>query len=131
MGEAGIASWFHEPTRAAIPQKLQRFFTTERDFVFARRGHSLPSPIYSRHESPSASGAFRVFQKVLFTLMKTGPHTLSFLDYTQPYGESLGGVWEGDANGSQRKAWAEHTAWTAVDYAKGATDLDLEYAVLA
>jgi hypothetical protein len=32
---------------------------------------------------------------------------------------------------SQREAWAQHTAWTAVDYAKGGTDLELEYAVLA
>jgi hypothetical protein len=27
--------------------------------------------------------------------------------------------------------WAEHRAWTAVDYVKGGVDLDLEYAVLA
>jgi hypothetical protein len=32
---------------------------------------------------------------------------------------------------SQPQAWAEHTAWTAVDYAKGGIDLELEYAVLA
>jgi hypothetical protein len=32
---------------------------------------------------------------------------------------------------SQRQAWAEHTAWTAVDYVKSGIDVELEYAVLA
>jgi hypothetical protein len=74
-----------------------------------------------------------VVQVVLFTIMKAGPHTLSFLNYTKPYGE-------GDfpqefgrllPKASQRQAWAEHTAWTAVDYVKGGADPELEYGVLA
>jgi hypothetical protein len=74
-----------------------------------------------------------VVQVALFTIMKAGRHTLSFLNYTKPYGE-------GDfpqefgrllPKASQRQAWAEHTAWTAVDYVKGGVDLELEYAVLA
>jgi hypothetical protein len=74
-----------------------------------------------------------VVQVVLFTIMKAGPHTLSFLNHKKPYGEGefpreFGRLFP---KASQRQAWAEHTAWTAVDYVKGGVDLDLEYAVLA
>ncbi|MGA2373785.1 MAG: hypothetical protein ABSG11_24285, partial [Candidatus Korobacteraceae bacterium] len=72
-----------------------------------------------------------VFQKVLFTLMKAGPHTLSFLNYTKPYGDRPNEFGRAMPTASQRQAWAEHTAWTAVDYAEGGIDLELEYAVLA
>jgi len=72
-----------------------------------------------------------VIQVVLFTIMKAGPHSLSFLNYRKPYGDDsceLGKSWP---KPSQRRAWADHTAWTAVDYVKGGADLELEYAVLA
>jgi len=74
-----------------------------------------------------------VVQVVLFTIMKAGPHTLSFLNYTKPYGEGEFPQEFGRLlpKASQRQAWTEHTAWTAVDYVKGGVDLDLEYAVLA
>jgi hypothetical protein len=73
-----------------------------------------------------------VMQAVLFTLMKTGPHTLSFLNYRQPYGAS---EFPPDfamsfPKASQREAWRTHTAWTAVDYVKGGKDLEVEYGVL-
>ena len=74
-----------------------------------------------------------VVQAVLLTLMKAGPHMLSFLNYTKPYGE--GESWEEFARSlpkaSQREAWNKHKAWTAVDYVKGGVDLELEYGVLA
>jgi hypothetical protein len=72
-----------------------------------------------------------VIQVVLFTIVKAGPHFLSFLNYTKPYGDDsydLGKSWPMP---SQRQAWADHTAWTAVDYVKGGADLELEYAALA
>jgi hypothetical protein len=74
-----------------------------------------------------------VVEVVLFTIMKAGPHTLSFLNYTQPYGQGEFPQEFGRLlpNASQRQAWAEHTAWIAVDYVKGGRDLELEYAVLA
>jgi hypothetical protein len=74
-----------------------------------------------------------VIQAVIFTLMKAGPHTLSFLNYTKPYGEGEFSQEFGRSmpKASQRKAWAEHTLWIAVDYVKGSSDLELEYAVLA
>jgi hypothetical protein len=74
-----------------------------------------------------------VIQKAMITQMKAGPHMLSFLNYTKPYGEedfpkefatSL-------LQDSQKRAWSEHKSWTAVDYVKGGADLELEYAVLA
>jgi hypothetical protein len=74
-----------------------------------------------------------VFQSVLFTLMRVGPHTLSFLNYTKPYGEGQfpNNFLKSIPKASQRQAWVEHAAWTAVDYAKGVVDPELEYAVLA
>ncbi len=74
-----------------------------------------------------------VFQAALLTLMKAGPYTLSFLNYTKPYGEGEFPEEFGRSlpKASQRQAWAERTAWTAVDYVKGGTDLELEYGVLA
>ena len=72
-----------------------------------------------------------VIQVVLFTLMKTGPHSLSFLNYTKPYGDDSPTFGRSLPKASQRQAWAEHTAWTAVDYVKGGADLELAYAVLA
>ncbi len=70
-----------------------------------------------------------VYQNVLFTLMNVGPHTLSFLFYTKPYGgQELAGAMR---RPDQQKAWTEHTAWIAVDYAKGEVDLGSKYVVLA
>jgi hypothetical protein len=70
-----------------------------------------------------------VVQETLFTLMKTGPHTLSFLNYTKVYGDPNFG--RSLPKASQQQAWAEHTAWIAVDYVKGGVDVLLEYGVLA
>jgi hypothetical protein len=72
-----------------------------------------------------------VIQVVLFTIAKAGPHSLSFLNYKKPYGDDADGFGRLWPKASQRQAWAEHTAWTAVDYVKGGADLELEYAVLA
>ncbi len=77
--------------------------------------------------------ALPVVQVVLCTILNAGPHTLSFLNHTKPYGErdfpqEFGRLLP---KASQRQAWAEHTAWTAIDYVKGDVDLELEYAVLA
>jgi hypothetical protein len=85
-------------------------------------GHSFTGDKESRH---------CVIQAVLFTIMKAGPHSLSFLNYTKPYGDDSPNFGKSLPKASQRRAWAEHTAWTAVDYVKGAADLELEYAVLA
>jgi len=72
-----------------------------------------------------------VIQVALFTMMKAGPHTLSFLNYRKPYGQDTDNFGWSRSTVSQQKAWAEHTAWTAVDYVKGGVDPELEYAVLA
>jgi hypothetical protein len=74
-----------------------------------------------------------VMQAILFTLMKAGPHTLSFLHYRSPYGSAdfPKDFLETLPKASQKRAWAEHTAWTAVDYVKSGADPELEYAVLA
>jgi hypothetical protein len=72
-----------------------------------------------------------VVQVVLFTVLKAGPHSLSFLNHTKPYGDDSYDFGRSWPKPNQRQAWADHTAWTAVDYVKGGADLELEYAVLA
>jgi hypothetical protein len=72
-----------------------------------------------------------VIQVVLFTVMKAGPHSLSFMNYRKPYDDDSRNFGKSLPKASQRQAWAEHTAWTAVNYVKGGADLELEYAVLA
>ena len=71
-----------------------------------------------------------VYTQVFFTIMRVGPHTLSFMFYTKPYGENspLGQSWR---LAGQREAWAEHTVFMAVDYAKGGIDFESRYALLA
>src|SRR5690242_832949 len=62
-----------------------------------------------------------VVQSSIFTLMKAGPHLLSFLNCTKPYGEGEfpSDFAESIPQASQRQAWAEHKAWAAVNYVKG------------
>jgi hypothetical protein len=66
--------------------------------------------------------------------MKVGPHRLSFLNFTKPYGDSLEiseRFGKAMPKESQRTAWAQHTAWIAVDYVGGSLDADFKYAVLS
>jgi hypothetical protein len=63
--------------------------------------------------------------------MKAGPHTFSFLNYTKPFGEHPKEFGRATPKASQRQAWADRTAWRAVDDVKGGIDLELVYAVLA
>lgn len=74
-----------------------------------------------------------VIQTALLTIMKAGPHTLSFLNQAKPYGEGEFAEEFGRSlpKASQRRVWKEHKAWTAVDYVQGGVDLELEYGVLA
>jgi hypothetical protein len=101
-----------------------RFLTLEQLRSAGERAFGVPF-------SDDTSSPHCVFQEVLFTLMRAGPHTLSFLNYTKPYGDHPKQFGKAMPMASQRQAWAKHTAWTAVDYVKGGIDLELEYAVLA
>jgi hypothetical protein len=82
--------------------------------------------------SSESSGRYFVVQKVIFTIINAGPHALSFMHYSKPYGEDRSREFLNSMRlPSQRKGWAEHTAWEAIDYVKSRGNLDLEYAVLA
>jgi hypothetical protein len=110
------------PTSLVLMLKQPRFPTLEQLRVAGEHA-------FGTEFSTGKGGRHCVYQQVLFTLMNVGAHTLSFLFYTQPYGgpESAKAMRRLD----QRKAWEEHTAWIAVDYAKGDVDLDSKYVVLA
>ena len=72
-----------------------------------------------------------VYTQAFFTLMRVGPHTLSFMFYTKPYGDDSKALGESWRLPNQRKAWAEHTVFMAIDYAKGGIDFESRYALLA
>ena len=112
------------PVSMVLLLRESHFLTLEQLRSAGERAFGVPF-------SGDMSAPHCVFQKVLFTLMKAGPHTLSFLNYTKPYGDRPNEFGRAMLTASQRQAWAEHTAWTAVDYAEGGIDLELEYAVLA
>ena len=113
------------PVSMVLLLRESRFLTLEQLRSAGERAFGAPF-------SGDRSSSHCVFQKVLFTLMKTGPHTLSFLNYTKPYGDHPEKFAKAMSMASQRKAWSEHTAWTAVDYVKDDTNRDrVEYAVLA
>jgi len=110
------------PVSMVLLLRESRFLSLEQLRSAGERAFGVPF-------SGDMSAPHCVFQKVLFTLMKAGPHTLSFLNYTKPYGDHEFG--RAMPMASQRQAWSVHRAWTAIDYAIGGIDLELEYAVLA
>jgi hypothetical protein len=112
------------PVSMVLLLRESRFLTLEQLRSAGERAFGVPF-------SGERSSPHCVFQEVLFTLMKAGPHTLSFLNYTKPYGDHPEEFGKAMPRASQRQAWAEHTSWIAVDYVKGGIDLELEYAVLA
>lgn len=82
--------------------------------------------------SDDSESKYFAIQKGLFTVMKIGPHALSFLHYAKPYlDENSREFGAAMPKKSQRQAWARHTAWEAIDYVKSGGNLDLEYAILA
>jgi len=71
---------------------------------------------------------------IIFTLANVGPHKLSFLRMTKPYGAGSAEFQAFEKAlplDSQRRAWSEHQAYMAIDYVEGNVDLDSKYVVLA
>ena len=72
-----------------------------------------------------------VVQKGTTTLMKAGPHLLSFFHYPKPYVENPKENTDWLPKANQRRAWTEHAACVGVDYVNRDTDAELAYCVLA
>lgn len=72
-----------------------------------------------------------VVQNGTTTLMKAGPHLVSFFYYPQPFLENpeLNVDWL--PRPSQRQAWIEHTSCLGVDYLNHGVSVELGYCVLA
>jgi len=82
--------------------------------------------------SSDITDRFYLIQKVLFTIIKVGPHVLSFMHYAKPYGEERTAEFLSTMSSpKQQRAWTGHTAWEAVNYVKSKGNLNREYAVLA
>jgi len=123
LGKAGQEPG-EPPASMVLLLKEQRFPTLEELRQAAERAYGVDFSLdkNSRH---------CVYVQVLFTLMKVGPHTVSFMFYTKPYGHDspeLGKSWR---LLDHRTAWAEHTAFTAIDYVKGGMDFESRYGLLA
>jgi hypothetical protein len=65
------------------------------------------------------------------TLLKAGPHLLSFFNYPGPYIDNPGDNIKWLPQISQQRAWVEHLACVGVDYLNPRTDVELGYCVLA
>lgn len=84
-----------------------------------------------RFVGDAGSGNF-VKQTGFRLLIKAGPHLLVLFSVPKPYfGRDPRENLEWLPQGSQRKAWAEHTAWAAVDYMNRKLDAEVAYCVLS
>lgn len=72
-----------------------------------------------------------VVQNGLVTLMKAGPHLLSFFYYPSPYVEDMRANTDWLPHDSQREAWLQHTACYSVDFMNDGVSVQLGYSVLA
>ncbi|MGO9096948.1 MAG: hypothetical protein ACLQGV_17210 [Bryobacteraceae bacterium] len=64
------------------------------------------------------------------TLLKAGPHLLSFFHYPDPYIDNPRDQVDWLPQPSQRQAWIEHTACVGIDYLNSGVDVELGYCVL-
>jgi hypothetical protein len=112
------------PVSIVLFLREQHFPTLEQLRLAAERA-------FRRSFSGDKKSQYCVYQQVLFTLARIGPHTLSFLCYTKPYGADDPEFGIVLPLASQRRAWAEHTSWIALDYVKGDAAIDSQYVVLA
>lgn len=73
-----------------------------------------------------------VIQAGFRLLIKVGPHLLVLFGVSKPYfgGDPRENL-EWLPQESQRRAWAEHVAWTAIDYMRGEPETELAYGVLS
>lgn len=82
--------------------------------------------------SDDKASQYFVVQSALFTIIKIGVHTLSFMHFAKPYFEDQSMKFGAQMpKESQRQAWSRHCAWEAIDYVKSGAQPDVEYAVIA
>ena len=72
-----------------------------------------------------------VVQSGELTLLKAGPHLLSFFCYPKPYIDNPREQIDWLPQVSQRRAWVEHSAYIGVDYLNHDVDVQLGYCVLS
>ena len=72
-----------------------------------------------------------VVQEGSVTLMKAGPHLLSFFSYPAPYVEDPKANTDWLQHTNQREAWVQHTACYSVDFMNDGVSVQLGYCVLA
>jgi hypothetical protein len=71
-----------------------------------------------------------VAQSEHMTLLKAGPHLLSFFHYPKPYINNPKDNVKWLRRVSQQRAWIEHLACVGVDYLNPETDVELGYCIL-
>jgi hypothetical protein len=71
-----------------------------------------------------------IVQSGKVTLLKAGPHLLSFFHLPKPYLEDPGEIGR-RLRGNRRRAWVEHSACVGVDYLNYDVDVELGYCVLS
>jgi hypothetical protein len=112
-----------EPSSIVLLLMASEFPNLKQLSAYAERAFNVP---FSTENATN----YCVFQKVLFTLMRIGPHVLSFMFYTKPYFDCHPDFVR-NLLPAQRAASEKHTAWLAVNYAEGPGSEDIQYAVLS
>lgn len=119
-----VASNENEPSSIVLLLRRPEFPNLKQMSACAEQAFKVPFAIENVTD-------FCVFQKVLFTLMRVGPHVLSFMFYTKPYFEGQPDFVRELPSPKQRAACDQHTAWLAMNYAKGPGANNIQYAVLS
>jgi hypothetical protein len=82
--------------------------------------------------SDEKNSQYFVVRSVLFTVIKAGIHTLSFVHFAKSYFEGESAEFGAQMpQASQREAWMRHCCWEAIDYVRSGQQPEVEYAVIA
>jgi hypothetical protein len=114
----------HEPISMIVLLRKPHPFSMEEIRLAAERAWGVSFAI--------GKGSMRaVYRSESWTVLQAGPHVLSFYDSDKPYVDTPEGDVGWLANASQQRAWVAHKAFTSVQYASPATDVELAQCVIA
>ena len=114
-----------EPASLVLLLRQRYFFRADELCLAAQRAWRTP---FTTEEK---SSKHFVVQTGHVTLLKAGPHLLNFFHHPKPYFDNPKEYLEWRPHLSQQQAWAQHSAYGAVDYLNHRVDVELAYCVLA
>jgi hypothetical protein len=114
-----------EPLSIVLLLRKPHFFTAAELRLSAERAW------HTSFDDGENKSMHHVAQAGTATLMKAGPHLLSFFHYPEPYVEKPRENVDWLPQRSQRQAWIQHSGCVAVDYLNDGVSVELGYCVLS